>query len=317
MPHSTPRHATLIFPWPPAPEFSSCCQPFVRERRRLDVGRCSRRGTEGQGSSSKETCPSPPLLLLIALSELTPLPFQLAQRQKAKANAVVSSSIAPSSPSLTINDALTVPLVRTSLSLDDNSREALEEKSIPNDLANRTPGAASPRPPPPPIVPSSPAPSSNQQSPPLDSSSNLRQTVSLLIAERSDLQSQITILQASLSSARGDSQLLAEGRTLIVQLEGEKRDLESRLGELDERAKKAEEGVAELGTVRNEVDGLRKERDNLTRQRDGAEEGRKEKEDGERERMKELERAREREGGLEAEVGRLRHVSGPEVSALR
>jgi len=70
----TPRHATLIFPWPPAPEFSSCCQPFVRERRRLDVGRCSRRGTEGQGSSSKETCPSPPLLLLIALSELTPLP---------------------------------------------------------------------------------------------------------------------------------------------------------------------------------------------------------------------------------------------------
>jgi len=199
------------------------------------------------------------------------------------------------------------------LSLDDGARDALDGKIaptppgitfIPSDLRDAhspkvpsTDGIASPRP----VLPASNS---------TDSIGNLQQTVSLLIAERADLQSQIACLQASLASAKGDSQLLAEGRVLISQLEGEKRDLLSRADELDERARKAEEESGELGNLRKEVEGLRKDRDGLIKERGLDEERRKEREQGEKERLKELERAREREGGLEAEVGRLRQVCG-------
>lgn len=141
-----------------------------------------------------------------------------------------------------------------------------------------------------------------------DPTANLHQTVSLLIAERSDLQTQIVSLQSSLASAKADSQLLSEGRVLISRLEGEKRDLANRVEELDERVKRAEEGTSELANVRREAVDLRRERDELVSARDAVEGRRRGIEETERERGRELERAREREGGLEAEVGRLRQV---------
>ena len=97
---------------------------------------------------------------------------------------------------------------------------------------------------------------------------------------------------------------------MISQLEREKRDLEAGLNESNERANKAAETAIELRKAETQLESLRKEREDLVGQIGDVEKRRLEREEGERVRTRELERAREREGGLEAEVGRLRQVSG-------
>lgn len=145
------------------------------------------------------------------------------------------------------------------------------------------------------------------------STSRLQETISLLIAERSDLQEQLAKLKASLSAAEADSKLLAEGRDLITKLEGEKTDLESRLAKADEKSRLADELGAKVGSLEGDVKGLTEERDRLKDEAEEVEERRRKEGEGEKERTDELEkslsRAREREGGLEAEIGRLRSVS--------
>ena len=104
---------------------------------------------------------------------------------------------------------------------------------------------------------------------------------------------------------------------MISQLEGEKRDLETGLSESNERANKADETAIELRKAESQLEPLRKERDDMARQMNELERKRVEREEGDRVWTRELERAREREGGLEAEVGRLRQVSvdGPVLLA--
>jgi len=145
-----------------------------------------------------------------------------------------------------------------------------------------------------------------------EENAKLQETISNLLAERSDLQDQISKLQRSLQSAEAESKLLEEGRALITKLEGEKSDLETKLTGLEERATKADTLQGQVEELEKKLDVLRNERDELKRAAEEIEESR-EKELGEvKEKADELEkslsRAREREGGLEAEVGRLRSV---------
>jgi DNA repair exonuclease SbcCD ATPase subunit len=146
-----------------------------------------------------------------------------------------------------------------------------------------------------------------------DSTARLQETISLLIAERSDLQEQLAKLKTSLSAAEADSKLLAEGRDLITKLEAEKTDLESRLSQAEGESRRAAELDTKVSELERSVQDLRYERDKTKKEaEEGEEERRKQVEEG-KERVEELEkglsRAREREGGLEAEVGRLRSVS--------
>lgn len=226
-----------------------------------------------------------------------------------------SSPNTPSRPVSIIGDATTASSTRTSLSVEDGARENNDEKptGLPSPVTPSTKEviqSESPSHPDGTKGSSSSRPSSASQNASSDPVVNLQRTVSLLIAERSDLQTQIASLQALLTSAKGDSQLLAEGRTLISQLEREKRDLEAGLNESNERANKAAETAIELRKAETQLESLRKEREDLVGQIGDVEKRRLEREEGERVRTRELERAREREGGLEAEVGRLRQVSG-------
>lgn len=113
-----------------------------------------------------------------------------------------------------------------------------------------------------------------------------------LIVERDELQSR---LAAESASAQADRQLLEEGRGVIARLEEEKATLEARISELDAAADEA----------RAELEALRKSHDEEAA-------GRADQEAVRREALVDLERslgrAREREGGLEAEVARLRQV---------
>jgi len=142
---------------------------------------------------------------------------------------------------------------------------------------------------------------------------NLQETVSLLIAERTDLQNQVAALTTSLNAAKAESGLLAEGRALISKLEADKADLEARLEETSRRAERVgglEKDVADLQAQaekkRSENERLEGEVDRL--QAENEEAGKKLQEKVE-ELDKGLERSRQREGGLEAELGRLRSVS--------
>ena len=160
-----------------------------------------------------------------------------------------------------------------------------------------------------PALPTSPGAVTGTPPAATDSIGNLQQTVSLLIAERADLQAQISSLKGASISARRDSQLLDEGRGLITRLEGEKAALEARLTEAEERVGAAKGLQVELEKAEKEAREVKRERDEMVRAREGVEAGMREREEKEGEKMRELERARERESGLEAEVGRLRLVS--------
>lgn len=160
-------------------------------------------------------------------------------------------------------------------------------------------------------TPAAPAPTS----PVVDSATiiNLQETVSLLIAERTDLQSQLAAVTASLHAAKADSGLLAEGRALIGTLEGEKADLETRLDEASRRADRVEGLEKELGEAQKQAESAGAENERLDGevkrlQKENEEAGKKLQEKVE-ELEKGLERSREREGGLEAELRRLRSVS--------
>ncbi|ORY29119.1 hypothetical protein BCR39DRAFT_598805 [Naematelia encephala] len=214
----------------------------------------------------------------------------LAQRQKAKA-ASTTSSIAPSSPASTIGDVATVPSARTSLSLDESAREEVERVVTPTQEKDEKEKVV-------------------KEKEKNDSAVKLQETISLLIQERADLQSRIAGLEGELNKAKAQSQLLEEGRALIGKLEEEKRELEEKLtkAEMDgTRVKKLEENIEK---VHEERDNMLFERDLLIKERDDAEAGRIACEEGVAGRVgdveKQLERARERESGLEAEIARLR-----------
>ena len=151
-----------------------------------------------------------------------------------------------------------------------------------------------------------------------DSLANLQQTVSLLIAERTELQSQVTGLNTALTAAKADAVLLDEGRALIARLEGEKGELEARLQELTGKADRVGGLEDDLASARQEVEQVRSERDGLeeelTEARRAADEGKKEVEEKVGELEKSLERSRERQGGLESELGRLRTVSLAQIA---
>jgi FtsZ-binding cell division protein ZapB len=84
---------------------------------------------------------------------------------------------------------------------------------------------------------------------------------------------------------------------------------------MEERAKKADTLEGQVEGLRKDVEDLRKERDELERIGEEKEEDRRKEVEELKEKADELEkglsRAREREGGLEAEVGRLRSVRIP------
>ncbi|WRT68837.1 uncharacterized protein IL334_005818 [Kwoniella shivajii] len=170
-------------------------------------------------------------------------------------------------------------------------------------------------------VPPSPKPVGT--SPPLpaeapsDNTSKLQETVSLLIFERSDLQNQIADLQSQLSTAKGDSQLLVEGRTLISRLEQDKVELETKLGESEKEAGKSAELEREAERIRKDLDNVESERDVLQSDKERLERELRDVSEKEKERIAELEKAlereRTRESGLETEIGRLRQ-SNTELS---
>lgn len=134
----------------------------------------------------------------------------------------------------------------------------------------------------------------------------LHQTISTLTAERNDLQIKLAALESSSTELAASKKQLGDAQTIIAHLEGEKGELETRvsglLGEAEsaktlrddlERAQAAQKD-AELKAKEAEEKSSRMESEAKAKTAD-LEKG--------------LERAREREGGLEAEIGRLRQVS--------
>jgi SMC interacting uncharacterized protein involved in chromosome segregation len=147
----------------------------------------------------------------------------------------------------------------------------------------------------------------------IDSIPDLQQTVSLLTADRTNLQNEVKNLQAQLNTNIGSSQLLQEGRTVIAKLEAEKLAARQRIDELEEGLARRTDSERELQARKQEHEGLTRERNLLQREKEQVEislSDETERIRGEMEELRKgLERAREREGGLEAEVGRLRTVS--------
>ena len=148
---------------------------------------------------------------------------------------------------------------------------------------------------------------------PSNSLGNLQQTVTLLMSEQIELQSQVSSLQQSLDAAKGDAQLLVEGRSLIAQLEAENEELVARIGQLTRERDSMLPVQAELETERKKSAEARRQRDTLQSKLElaarGSEDELRQSRDRETELEKSLERAQAREGGLEAELGRLRQVS--------
>jgi DNA repair exonuclease SbcCD ATPase subunit len=146
-----------------------------------------------------------------------------------------------------------------------------------------------------------------------NSLANLQETVSNLLAERTDLQAEITRLKAVETSAKSDASLLDEGRTLIARLEEEKKALEDKVDAADVAAKKTAETEAALEKVRGELETAKRETDVALAAQEALEDKLEEHKGKEGERVAELEkvleREREREGSLEAEIGRLKQVS--------
>ncbi|KAK8843491.1 hypothetical protein IAR55_007151 [Kwoniella newhampshirensis] len=271
------------------------------------------------------------------------------KKAQSAAAASDSPSIAPSSPASTLADTTTVPSARTSLSLDDSVRAELQTDERAASEPTETPSAdvenkadagpnagkvtdgdkepiavaeqkdakfgtsASTE-----VTNSattesqlSPTRRPTMVGPPsAESNATLQETVSLLIAERSDLQTQLADVKAQLATAKGDSQLLAEGRILIAQLEEDKKSLEARSVKAEEEAAKVTEMEGEASKISEELQDLRKERDELRFEKEKLGDQVRAAIESEKEKIEELEtaleRSRGREGGLEAEVGRLR-----------
>lgn len=145
-----------------------------------------------------------------------------------------------------------------------------------------------------------------------ESLANLQATVSLLLNERSEFQSQLSSLRSELEKAQGDSKLLEQGRELIKNLEEEKRSLEFQLNEAQEKAARIEGLESEVRSAGSELDGVKKAKESLQEEKERLESELVAQRETEKERVGELEKAigrsREREGGLEAEIGRLRQV---------
>lgn len=145
-----------------------------------------------------------------------------------------------------------------------------------------------------------------------ESLANLQETVSLLLNERSEFQSQLSSLRSELEKAQGDSKLLEQGRELIKNLEEEKRSLEFQLNEAQAKAARIEGLESEVKSAGSELEGVKKAKESLQEEKERLESELVAQRDAEKERVGELEKAiersREREGGLEAEIGRLRQV---------
>lgn len=145
-----------------------------------------------------------------------------------------------------------------------------------------------------------------------DSLANLQETVSLLLNERSELQSQLSSLRSEFETAQGDTKLLEQGRELIKDLEEEKRSLEFQLNEAQDKAARIEGLERQVKSTENELEGVKKTKEYLQEEKERLESELVVQRDAEKERVVELEKAiersREREGGLEAEIRRLRQV---------
>jgi chromosome segregation ATPase len=145
-----------------------------------------------------------------------------------------------------------------------------------------------------------------------DSVTNLQQTVSLLIAERTDLQTGVASLKKDLSSAKADAALLSEARDVTSRLEEEKKQLEGKVSEGEKKAKAAAEIKSLLEKVRGELAAAKKETEEAVAAKEAAEDETEELKGKEGERVaeleKNLERAQAHEGVLEAEIGRLKQV---------
>ena len=240
--------------------------------------------------------------------------FQLAARQREKSKAAKGAATETQS---THADSTAAPSARTSLSLDGSARDdEPARESVPTERTDTPthsqtndsvvpeddPTGAS--------VSKLKTPSAELQS--TDSLANLQQTVSLLIAERTDLQNQVSELKTSLKSSETDGKLLSEGRTLISSLEAEKAklqaDLEAARGE-NEKSKGLEDQVSKLEKDLADVREREKEVNEKMDQMKHEEEMRsKSLEQEKADLQRSLDRVREREGGLETEVGRLRQV---------
>jgi chromosome segregation ATPase len=138
-------------------------------------------------------------------------------------------------------------------------------------------------------------------------------TISLLIAERADLQSQLAARDTDLSTAKASSKLVEEGQAIIARLEGEKTDLDERVKRLEEEAKQNQGLEGDLTQAKKDIEDLRTGRDELEANAKKVEAKLQEEKDRNAEAVagleRNLERARDKEGGLEKELGRLRHVS--------
>lgn len=211
----------------------------------------------------------------------------------------------PASPAITGIDTPASGSPRPSLSLGDEERPSISLTDRVNEKLNGAGAteekeANEERPAPPVKTASS------------DSVTNLQESITNLLAERADLQKDVADLTAQLGSARSDQQLLAEAREVTARLEGEKCEMEERLNAAGEEAAKGKETATALEAARRELEGAKKETEDARSAREALEAELEEREGKEGERVAELEktleRARQREGALETEVGRLKQV---------
>lgn len=243
---------------------------------------------------------------------------QLAQRRKKgktdkdTSNAASASATpAPGSPAISAAADTPADSPRPSLSLDRENSIALKDTKAEDGDKNQTNGASDDKALSTPDKESPVPPELKRQD--SESIANLQQTVSLLIAERTDLQTEVAGLKKDLASAQSDAQLLAEARDVTSRLVEEKKELEGKVAEGEAKGKEAAETKTLLDKVRQELGAAKKEVEEAVAAKEAAEDEKEELKGKEGERVaeltKNLERAQAREGVLEAEVGRLKQVS--------
>jgi chromosome segregation ATPase len=150
---------------------------------------------------------------------------------------------------------------------------------------------------------------------------SLRETITSLTTENATLVNRLTTLENTISTLRTDAGLLIEARAENARLEEESRELRSQLEvqgtklagferikeDMDAVRAESEDAASRAIKSEGEVERLEKEVERLKKEVD-------EKDEAVKNQTEELEtrltRQREREGGLEAEVARLKQVNG-------
>ncbi|WVO18222.1 hypothetical protein L204_105929 [Cryptococcus depauperatus] len=151
--------------------------------------------------------------------------------------------------------------------------------------------------------------------------SKLQEAVSLLLSERSDLQSQLLSVRLELKNALASRSLLEEGRKIMEKLENDKKNLIGRLQGAEKKAGKIPDLEADILKSKSQISILESDKESLIQEKESLQGALDKAQDSKKEQFgeleKSLERSREREASLEVEIGRLKQAQTDLTSNLK